>query len=63
MVTELKDAVVSGYMHEVCAITGHQNEGSLQHYDRIDQRGSKRPEMMADVLDGSIGKEAKKPCL
>ena len=56
VVTELKDAGFSN--HEVCAITDHQNDGSLLHYDRIDRRGSKRPAMMADVLDW---KEAKKP--
>ena len=58
VVTGLKDAGCSN--HEVCVITGHQKEGSIQHYDRIDRRGSIRPAMMADVLDG---KEAKKPCL
>ena len=52
MVTELKDAGFSN--HEVSAITGHQNEGSLQHYDKID------PAMTANVLDRE---EAKKPCL
>ena len=58
MVTELKDAGFSN--HEGCAIMGHQNEGNLQHYARTDRRESKRPEVMAGVLDG---KEAKKPCL
>ena len=49
VVTELKDA---GYYYEVCAVTVQKHEASLQHYDRIDRRGSKRQHHMADVLDG-----------
>lgn len=50
VVTDLKDAGYSN--HEVCAVPGYQNEASVQHYDRIDRPGSKRPAAMADVLDG-----------
>ena len=56
VVTDLKEAGYSN--HEVCAITGHQNEGSLKH-DQIDCRGAERPATMADVLEGN---EAKRPC-
>ena len=50
VITDLKDA---GYAnHEVCAITGHKNEGSIESYDRLDRAGSHRPAEMADVLDG-----------
>ena len=45
----MKDA---GYAnHEVCAVTGHKNEGRIQSYDRLDRAGSHRPAEMADVLD------------
>ena len=57
VVTDLEEAGYSN--HEVCAITGHQQEGSLAQYDRNDRKGSKRPATMTDVLDG---KEAKRPC-
>lgn len=58
VVTDLKDAGYSN--HEVCAVTGHKNEASVQHYDRIDRPGSDRPAKMADILDGKP--PAKKPC-
>ena len=45
--TELKDARFSNY--EVCAVTGHQHEASLQHFDRLDRRKSKRQSDKADV--------------
>ena len=50
VVTDLKDAGFSNY--EVCAVTGHKNESSIQSYDRLDRAGSRRPSGMADVLDG-----------
>ena len=59
VVTDLKDAGFSNY--EVCAITGHKNESSIQSYDRLDRAGSRRPSDMADVLDGKP--PPKRPCL
>ena len=53
VVTELEDSGFSS--HEVCTITGHQNEGSLQRYDRIDPRGSECTVKVADVLDRKEG--------
>ena len=50
MVTTLKDAGFSN--HEVCAVTGHQNQASIENYDRLDRKGSKRPSEMAAMLDG-----------
>ena len=50
--TDLKDAGYSN--HEVCAVTSHKNEASVQHYDRIDRPGSDRPAKMADILDGKV---------
>ena len=47
VVTDLKEVGYSN--HEVCAIKGHQHQGSLAHYDRIDCKGSKRLATMADV--------------
>ena len=58
VVTDLKDAGFSN--HEVCAVTGHKNESSVQSYDRLDRAGSRRPADMADVLDGKP--PAKRPC-
>jgi len=57
VVTDLKDAGFSN--HEVCSITGHKRESSLQHYDQVGS--SRRPTDMADVLDGNPP-PAKKPC-
>ena len=51
MVTDLKDAGFSP--NEVCAVTGHKDERSLQPYDRLDRAGCDRPR--ADVLDGKPG--------
>ena len=59
VVTDLKEAGFSN--HEVCAITGHKNESSLQHYDQINNGKSRRPSEMADVLDGKAP-PAKRPC-
>ena len=50
VVTDLMDAGFSP--HEVCALTGHKNAQSLEHYDRLDREGSERPSKMAKVLDG-----------
>ena len=50
VVTDLKDAGFSP--NEVCAVTGHKDERSLQPYDRLDRPGCDRPRAMADVLDG-----------
>ena len=50
VVTTLKDAGFSN--HEVCAVTGHQNQASIENYDRLDRKGSKRPSDIAAVLDG-----------
>ena len=50
VVTTLKDAGFSN--HEVCAVTGHQNQASIENYDRLDRKGSKRSSEMAAVLDG-----------
>ena len=58
-VTDLKDAGFSN--HEVCAVTGHKNESSIQSNDRLDRAGSRRPSDMADVLDGKP--PPKRPCL
>ena len=52
VVTDLMDAGFSA--HEVCAVTGHKNAQSLEHYDRIDREGSARPSEMVKVLDGEI---------
>ena len=51
VVTDLKDAGFSN--HEVCAVTGHKNEMSVQSYDRLDRAGSKRPTEMSSILDGA----------
>lgn len=53
VVTDLKDAGFSP--NEVCAVTGHKDERSLQPYDRLDRAGCDRPRAMADVLDGKPG--------
>ena len=50
VVMTLKDAGFSN--HEVCAITGHQNQASIENSDRLDRKGSKHPSEMAAVLDG-----------
>ena len=49
----LKDAGFSP--NEICAVTGHKDERSLQPYDRLDRAGCDRPRAMADVLDGKPG--------
>ena len=51
VVTDLKEAGFSN--HEVCAVTGHRSEMSVQSYNRLDRAGSKRPKEMSSVLDGT----------
>ena len=53
VVTTLKDAGFSN--HEVCASVqklGRQNQASIENYNRLDWKGSKRPSDTAAVLDG-----------
>ena len=50
VVTDLMDDGFSP--HEVYAFTGHKEEQSLEHYDRLDREGSERPSKMVTVLDG-----------
>ena len=51
VVTDLKAA---GFSNEVCDVTGHRSEMSVQSYDRLDRVGSKLPREMSsvNVLDG-----------
>ena len=38
--------------HKVCAVTGHQNQASIENYDRLDCNGSNRlSEMAAHMLE------------
>ena len=53
VVTDLKDAGFSP--SEVCAVTGHKDERSLQPYNRLGRAGCNRPRAMADVLDEKPG--------
>ena len=52
VVTDLKNAGYSN--HEVCSVTGHKNESSLQHYDHVG--ATRRPAEMADILYGALPK-------
>jgi len=62
VVTDLKEAGFSN--HEVCSVTGHKSELSVQSYDRLDRAGSKRPSVMSSVLDGApLAKTSCKPHL